>query len=66
MAERDQQKLVRREKRKMKKKKDLREKRLRMIEDSLRIRANKRKKNNKRLESTSYDRYEEGNDHEYE
>jgi len=50
----------------MKKKKILREKRMKIINDCLRIRANKRKRENIKLKSTSVDRYEEGNDHEYE
>ena len=66
MAERDQQKLVRREKRKKKEKKELRERRLKLIAESLKIRANKRKRLNLKMTSTSVDRYEEGNDHEYE
>lgn len=44
MAEKDQQRLVRRERRKIKKKKKLREQRQRLIHDSLKIRENKRRK----------------------
>lgn len=66
MAEKDQQKLVRRERRKIKRKKKLREERLRIIGDSLKIRANKRLKDQTKVRSTSADRYQEGQDHEYE
>lgn len=44
MAEKDQQRLVRRERRKIKKRKKLRDQRERLIRDSLLIRENKRKK----------------------
>lgn len=66
MAERDQQKLVRREKRRLKKKQQRREERERLIRESLAIRAKKRQKENKKIRSTSADRYYEGCDHEYE
>lgn len=66
MAERDQQKLVRTEKRRLRKKKKLREDREKLIHDSLRIRENKRRKDRKKFKSTSVDRYNEDCDHEYE
>ena len=66
VAERDQQKLVRREKRKIKKKRELRLKREKLISESLKRRANKRKRNNQKQRTLSVDRYREDNDEEYE
>ena len=66
MAEKDQQKLVRRERRMIQKKKKLREKRIRAIQQTLEIRKNFRRKNGIKQRSLSVDRYDEYTDKEYE
>ena len=66
MAEKDQQRMVRREKRKIKKKQKLRKQRLEMIEANLKIRQNYRTRENIRMRSTSVDRYNDYTDRKYE
>ena len=64
LAERDQQKLVRRERRKLKKRKILREDRMRRLAESLKIRAEYRRREGLRMRSTSVDSYHNYTDKE--
>ena len=66
MAERDQQRLVRKERRKLQKKKKLRAQRMKIIEESLKIRENYRKRTNQKMRSTSADSYDRYTDHDYQ
>lgn len=66
MAEKDQQRMIRRERRKIKRKMKLRKERLQRIEESLRIRAEYRARENIPLRSNSVDRYHDYTDRKYE
>lgn len=66
MAEKDQQRMIRRERRKIKRRMKLRKLRLSKIEDSLKIRAEYRAREGMRLRSTSVDRYHDYTDRHYE
>ena len=66
MAEKDQQRMIRRERRKIKRKMKLRKERLAKIEESLKIRADYRAREGIRLRSNSVDRYHEYTDRKYE
>lgn len=66
MAEKDQQRMIRREKRRIKKKQKLRKERLERIETNLRIRAEYREREGIPMRTTSVDRYHDYTDREYE
>jgi len=66
MAEKDQQRMIRRERRKIKRRMKLRKERLTKIEESLKIRAEYRAREGIRLRSTSVDRYHDYTDRKYE
>jgi hypothetical protein len=66
MAEKDQQKMIRRERRRIKRKLKLRKERLSRIENSLKIRAEYRNRENIPMRSTSVDRYHDYTDKQYE
>ncbi len=58
--------MIRRERRKIKRRMKLRKERLSKIEESLKIRAEYRKREGIRLRSTSVDRYHDYTDRHYE
>lgn len=66
MAEKDQQRMIRRERRRIRKKAKLRKERMERIEQSLKVRAAYRQRANIRMVSTSLDRYHDYTDREYE
>lgn len=66
MAEKDQQRMIRRERRKIKRRMKLRKERLSKIKESLKIRAEYRAREGMRLRSTSVDRYHDYTDRHYE
>ena len=66
MAEKDQQRMIRRERRKIKRKMKLRKERLAKIAHSLKIRAQYRVRERIPLRSTSVDRYHDYTDRKYE
>lgn len=66
MAEKDQQRMIRREKRRIKKKQKLRKERLQRIQTNLKIRAEYRQRENIPMRTTSVDRYHDYTDREYE
>lgn len=66
MAEKDQQRMIRRERRRIRKRAKLRKERITRIAQSLKIRAAYRQRANIRMKSTSLDRYHDYTDREYE
>ena len=66
MAEKDQQRMIRRERRKIKRRMKLRKERLAKIKESLKIRAEYRVREEMRLRSNSVDRYHDYTDRNYE
>ena len=66
MAEKDQQRMIRRERRRIRRKLKLRKERVHKITQSLSIRAAYRQRANIRMKSTSWDRYHDYTDREYE
>ena len=66
LAEKDQQRMIRRERRKQKKKAKLRAERLGRIKNNLKVRREYRQKESMNMRSTSADRYHDYTDREYE
>jgi len=66
LAEKDQQRMIRRERRRQKKKMKIRKERLKRISNNLKVRSEYRTRETIRLRSTSVDRYHDYTDREYE
>jgi len=66
MAEKDQQRMIRRERRRIRRRQKLRKERLEAIEHTLQIRKAYRKRESIKMRSTSVDRYHDYTDKDYE